>query len=108
MYTQGDLARRLGISRRAVAGYELDENEPPMTVVLTWLKACDRPLSDLDDIMALVEIPEEETMEAQQEPARADLRLAALSDRPLDAKMIDEILNAPKANRPSPDPEEWE
>jgi transcriptional regulator with XRE-family HTH domain len=48
--TQQQLAEAIGISRRAVAGYEAGENEPPGTVVLAWLRACGRPLSDLDGV----------------------------------------------------------
>lgn len=52
LMTQQQLADAIGISRRAVAGYEADENEPPITVVLAWLAACDRPVSDLVTLCA--------------------------------------------------------
>ena len=54
LLTQDQLARELGVSRRAIAAYEADENEPPAGVVLEWLAACGRPVADLEPAAAHV------------------------------------------------------
>lgn len=54
--TQQQLALRIGVSRRAVASYEGAEVEPPIGVVLLWLRVCRRPISDLEKLAEVADI----------------------------------------------------
>lgn len=54
--TQPELADRLGISKRSVAGYETGETAPPATIVARWLHVCGRPM---DDLLVLVLVEDE-------------------------------------------------
>lgn len=47
LLSQSDLAARLGVSTRTIAGYEAGETDQSATIVLEWLRVCGRPLDDL-------------------------------------------------------------
>lgn len=49
LLSQTEMAERLGVSLRTLAGYERNENEPAVTLVVEWLRICDIPLSRLGD-----------------------------------------------------------
>lgn len=51
LMTQQELAERLGRSKRSVASWEAGDHDQPVTVVLDWLRLCNRPLDELKDVL---------------------------------------------------------
>lgn len=50
LLTQQELADKISVSRRSVAAWESGEHEPPLSVAIDWLRACNRPIDGLIDL----------------------------------------------------------